>query len=49
MSNKSVILVTGGAGYIGSQLIRDLATDARFPRLSPFAFTTACGTSNSTA
>lgn len=29
MSNQ-VILVTGGAGYIGSRLIRDLATDERF-------------------
>lgn len=25
-----IILITGGAGYIGSQLIRDLATDERF-------------------
>ncbi|MBN1217508.1 MAG: SDR family oxidoreductase [Anaerolineae bacterium] len=25
-----VMLITGGAGYIGSQLIRDLATDPRF-------------------
>jgi len=30
MSNENVILVTGGAGYIGSRFIRDLATDARF-------------------
>ncbi len=29
-SEGMVILVTGGAGYIGSQLIRDLAADARF-------------------
>ncbi len=29
MTNKNVILVTGGAGYIGSCLIRDLATDTR--------------------
>jgi UDP-glucose 4-epimerase len=27
---KQIILITGGAGYIGSQLIRDLATDPRF-------------------
>lgn len=30
MDSKPVILVTGGAGYIGSQLIRDLALDPRF-------------------
>ncbi|HQE92359.1 MAG TPA: NAD-dependent epimerase/dehydratase family protein [Anaerolineae bacterium] len=30
MDNKPVILVTGGAGYIGSQLIRDLVLDPRF-------------------
>lgn len=27
---KNIILITGGAGYIGSQLIRDLADDAYF-------------------
>ncbi len=30
MDDKNVILITGGAGYIGSQLIRDLVLDARF-------------------
>ena len=30
MSKGNVILVTGGAGYIGSRFIRDLATDGRF-------------------
>jgi len=29
-NSKPVLLITGGAGYIGSQLIRDLATDAHF-------------------
>jgi UDP-glucose 4-epimerase len=28
--SEPIILVTGGAGYIGSQFIRDLAVDARF-------------------
>ncbi len=28
--NNEIILITGGVGYIGSQLIRDLATDSRF-------------------
>lgn len=28
----NTILVTGGCGYLGSQLIRDLATDNRFPQ-----------------
>ena len=31
MNSESVILVTGGAGYIGSRFIRDLVTDERFP------------------
>jgi len=30
MDNKPVILITGGAGYIGSQLIRDIVLDSRF-------------------
>jgi UDP-glucose 4-epimerase len=29
-SSEQIILITGGAGYIGSRLIRDLATDPRF-------------------
>src|SRR5688572_24811188 len=29
-----VVLVTGGCGYIGSQLIRDLAQDPRLPGLT---------------
>lgn len=29
-SEKPIILVTGGAGYIGSRLIRDMADDPRF-------------------